>query len=310
MGAFKKTGWVGALCYHGKRMDGSDGHLRQAGVDLHTHSTASDGWLSPAQLVHRAKEAGVKLLALTDHDTIDGLKEARKTACALEIRMVSGVELSTRWNRGVIHVVGLDFDPEGRRLANGLKQLCRLRALRATTIARKLEEVGITDALSWISKKGWATRITRAHFARFLVDKGHCRTIQQAFKRYLNPGKLAYADCDWAPIASALNWIKESGGCTVLAHPLRYGLDDGNLIQLLDEFKAGGGDAIEISSGAGSQREAVLCANYAQRFKLKGSIGSDYHGGIQNRSLLGRVLPFPASIEPIWGVFRNPGERR
>lgn len=284
-------------------MDHFDGSLRQAGIDLHTHSTASDGRLSPAQLVNKALEAGVKLLALTDHDTTDGLKEAQKTARALGIRLVSGVELSVRWNRQSIHVIGLDFDPKGRCLTSGLQRLRRLREQRALEIAEQLERLGITDAVSWTSEKMKSAQITRAHFARLLVQRGCCRTIRQAFRRYLEPGRFAYRACNWPPLTDGLNWINESGGHTVLAHPLRYGLNTSSLIQLLHEFKTVGGDAIEVCSGSASRKEVGLCAGFARRFTLKGSIGSDYHGDTQSGRPLGTPFPFPASIEPVWEVF-------
>lgn len=275
----------------------------QAEVDLHTHSTASDGRLSPAQLVEKAMGSGVRLLALTDHDTINGLKEAQEAAAERDIQLVSGVELSARWCQHSIHIIGLNFDVGGHSLTNGLGQLRRLRTQRAIAIAGKLEDLGITGTSSWTSKKMLSTQITRAHFARLLVERKYCRTIQQAFKKYLGPGKLLYVDCNWPPMKDTLDWIRESGGCSVLAHPLRYGLDATQLTRLLHEFKVAGGDAVEIYSGTDSPREIKICTRYARQFDLKASIGSDYHSETQRRSRLGATCPFSVSVQPVWEIF-------
>lgn len=285
-------------------MDYSEGSLLQARIDLHTHSTASDGRLSPAQLVDKATKCGVKLLALTDHDTIGGLNEARKAASAHGIQLVSGVELSAGWHRHSIHIIGLDFDAEGQGLTSGLRQLRGLRTQRAIRISEKLEGLGVTGAVSWTSEKAASAQITRAHFACLLVKRKYCRTVQQAFRQYLAPGKLVYADCDWPSMGEVLNWIKESNGVAVLAHPLRYGMEDIRLTQLLHDFKAAGGDAVEIYSGVSSPKGAALCTAYAQRFNLKGSIGSDYHGDTPGRSRLGVAGLFPPAIQPVWESFR------
>lgn len=278
--------------------------LRQTEVDLHAHSTASDGQLSPTQLIEKAIGSGVRLLALTDHDTINGLKEAREAAVGRNIQLVSGVELSARWCQHSIHIIGLNFDAEGYSLTNGLAQLRQLRTQRAVAIAEKLEDLGISGALSWTSKQVLSTQITRAHFARLLVERKYCRTIQQAFKKYLGPGKLLYVECNWPPMKEALDWIRASGGCSVLAHPLRYGLDVTQLTQLLHEFKTAGGDAIEIYSGTDSSGEIMICTRYARQFNLKASIGSDYHGETQRRSRLGATCPFSVPVQPVWEIFR------
>lgn len=273
------------------------------GIDLHSHSTASDGRLTPTQLVEAAAEAGVGMLALTDHDTLDGLAEARQASLACGITLLFGVEISVRWQQRTLHVVGLDIDVQAMALCEGLARLQEQRRQRAAVIAAKLQRLGLADALKRASIQAGGGQITRTHFARLLVEDGICKTQQQAFKQYLASGKQAYAAAQWVPMAEAIRWIVDAGGCAVLAHPLRYRLGSGARARLLEDFREAGGCALEVCCGSSRDADVVLCAAEAGRHQLLGSIGSDFHGPEQRWLKLGGAPPLPTSVTPVWTRF-------
>lgn len=271
--------------------------------DLHCHSTASDGALSPTMLIKRAKEQGVTALALTDHDTTTGYQEARTAANETNLTLIPGIELSASWQGKTFHIVGLGIDPEYQPLFEATRHLQTVRLERAEKIAEKLEKKRITGALEAVMKAAGDSMITRTHFADFLVSQNHVSTQQEAFDRYLASGKPAYMATVWAELDLAVNWITQSGGIAVLAHPLRYKLTPKWMQRLLTAFKQAGGQGIEVITGRCNTDEIKLAAKYASNFELAGSVGSDFHNPNNQWVELGRLAPLPANIKPVWELF-------
>jgi 3',5'-nucleoside bisphosphate phosphatase len=268
--------------------------------DLHCHSTASDGALSPTALVQRAHQNGVTALALTDHDTTMGLAEAHVCADALGMRLIDGIELSTSWQNKCLHIVGLGIDPYYAPLANATHELQATRLERAAKIAEKLEKKHITGAFEAVKKAAGQGMITRSHFADFLLSQFHVSTQQEAFDRYLGKGKPAFVATTWADMEIAIHWITEAGGVAVLAHPLRYKLTANWMKRLLAAFKDAGGQSMEVVTGRNNVDEIKLLATYANQFALAGSVGSDFHSPVTPWVELGRLAPLPDNIQPVW----------
>lgn len=273
--------------------------------DLHCHSNASDGALSPTEVVQRAHEHGVTSLALTDHDTVVGLSEAQTAATAAGIELIPGIELSTSWQNKCFHIVGLGIDPAYPPLAEATRNLQIMRSERAEKIAEKLEKKRIPGALAAVKKAAGNGMITRTHFADFLLSQFHVSTQQEAFDRYLGAGKDAYVATIWAEMELAVNWITGSGGVAVLAHPLRYKLTASWMRRLLAAFKEAGGLGIEVVTGRYNSDEIKLVAGYAKRFELAGSVGSDFHSPANQWVELGRLAPLPENITPVWKLLGN-----
>jgi len=268
--------------------------------DLHCHSTASDGALSPTELVHRAHQHGVTSLALTDHDTTTGLPEAKLCAAATGLKLIAGIELSTNWHNKCFHIVGLGIDPTYAPLAEATYNLQSTRLERAEKIALKLEKKRIPGAMEAVKKAAGDGMITRTHFADFLLSQNHVSTQQEAFDRYLAKGKPAYVSTSWAELELAVSWITGSGGVAVLAHPLRYKLTANWMKRLLTAFKDAGGQGIEVITGRITADEVRLVTDYATRFELAGSMGSDFHSSANQWVELGRLAPLPKNIKPVW----------
>lgn len=268
--------------------------------DLHCHSTASDGALSPTELVQRAHQQGVTSLALTDHDTTKGLHEARMCATATGIKLIDGIELSTNWQDKCLHIVGLGIDPAYAPLAEATGLLQSIRLERAQKIALKLEKNRIPCAFDAVKKAAGEGMITRTHFADFLVSQNHVSTQQEAFDRYLAKGKSAYVPTSWAELELAISWITGAGGVAVLAHPLRYKLTANWMKRLLSAFKDAGGQGIEVITSRMNADEIRVVTDYATRFKLAGSMGSDFHNAVNQWVELGRLAPLPKNIKPVW----------
>lgn len=273
-------------------------------IDLHCHSTRSDGVLKPGEVVARAAQRGVKVLALTDHDDTGGLAEARASADELGIRLVNGVEVSATWDGQSVHIVGLRIDPDHPELANGLAGLREGRRGRAERIAVELEKAGVEGSLA--GARAHVTNpdlVGRTHFARFLVERGHARDVSGVFKKFLASGKPGYVAHQWASLEQAIGWIRASGGVAVLAHPGRYKLNDQQREALLAAFKEAGGAAIEVVTGSHAPDQFELYARYAKRFGLLASAGSDFHGPGEGRRDLGDLPGLPSGCEPVWSQF-------
>ena len=274
--------------------------------DLHCHSIFSDGLLSPTALVARAAERGVKFLALTDHDDLSGLTEASDAAKQHGMQFINGVEISVTWRSHTLHIIGLHIDPSHRPLTEGLRSIRDGRGARAQLMADSLAKSGIHGSLEGAYRyAGNRGMIGRTHFARFLVEQGHCRDVRGVFKNYLVKNKPGYAAHHWASLQDAVSWISGSGGFPVLAHPGRYtvarkGMGQKTMRELLGEFINLGGQGIEVVCGSHTPEQYVEFARYAKEFNLLASCGSDFHGPGESYRDLGRLPDFPLDCRPIW----------
>ncbi|MGV3626816.1 MAG: 3',5'-nucleoside bisphosphate phosphatase [Betaproteobacteria bacterium] len=273
-------------------------------VDLHSHSTCSDGLLSPAELVERAVLRGVDMLALTDHDELAGLAPARVAAGQWGLRLIDGVEISVQWEEITLHIVGLNVGPGHAPLVDGLAAIRSGRGQRAQRMADSLAAAGITGSLEGARRYAKNPELlSRSHFARYLVEAGHARDTNAVFRNYLTPGKPGYVPHQWAALKDALGWITGSGGLAVLAHPGRYPLNQQQSERLLGEFVELGGAAVEVVTGSHTPDEFVIWARYAKRFGLRASAGSDFHGPGEGYRDVGNVPVLPAGCDPVWSGF-------
>jgi predicted metal-dependent phosphoesterase TrpH len=274
--------------------------------DLHCHSSVSDGTLAPAELVERAAGRGVRVLALTDHDDVDGLGEAREAAARLGMHFVNGVEISVTWRTHTLHIVGLHIDPAHVELAEGLRTVRSGRGDRARKMSEALARAGIGGVLEGAYQfAGNANMIGRTHFARYLVASGRCKDVKTVFSHFLVKGKPGYVAHHWAALSEAIDWIRGSGGIAVLAHPGRYmsgraGMGSKTMNELLGEFVECGGEAIEVVTGSHTPAQYAEFARYAEKFKLVCSCGSDFHGPGESFRDLGRLPDFPLGCHPVW----------
>lgn len=272
--------------------------------DLHCHSTRSDGLLAPADVVQRAARRGVDVLALTDHDELAGLGEAREAAREAGITLINGSELSVSWHDDTVHIVALGIDPDNAELASGLESIRSGRDARARRIGAALAESGIPDAFEGALTYVTSERlISRTHFARHLVDSGHARDMKDAFRHFLTPGKPGYVSHVWASLSQVVGWIHQAGGQAVIAHPGRYKVSSAQLRTLIGEFRDLGGDAIEVVSPSHSPAQYVEFAAIARAFALKASCGSDFHGPGESRMDFGDLPPLPAGMDPVWSAW-------
>ena len=270
-------------------------------IDLHCHSTISDGLLTPTQLVERAATRGVSMLALTDHDDLGGLDEARCVANKKNIIFINGVEISVTWRNRTLHIVGLDVDPKHLPLVQGLEAIRSGRVTRASNIAAQLDKFGVQGSLEGAYYyAGEGGLIGRTHFARFLAEQGYAKNVKSVFKKYLVKGKPGYVSHQWAPLSDAVDWICGSGGKAVIAHPARYKLGKDLLDELLFEFRALGGSAIEVITASHTPEQSLLFAHHANRMGLLASRGSDFHGPGESYFDLGRMPEFPVECMPVW----------
>ncbi len=268
--------------------------------DLHSHSTASDGTLSPTEMVLRAHEKEVKMYALTDHDATEGLKEAASVAEKIGLHFVPGIELSVTWSHQTVHIVGLGIDPDNAALNKGLMALREFRSSRGEEIARKLEQKGFENALEGAMKYANGEILSRTHFARYIIEQGKAKDMKQVFKRYLVNGKPGYVAGKWASLEEALSWIHGAGGVAVIAHPARYKFSATRLRQLIAEFKELGGIGFEAISGSHSVDEELRMARLADQFDLYISKGSDFHSPDNVFRELGYLPDIPSGSKPIW----------
>ena len=272
-----------------------------ARYDLHCHSTFSDGLLTPSQVVARAAARGVDVLALTDHDDLGGLAEARAAAQHTAMRFIDGAELSVSWRDVTLHVVALDIDPACAVLDAGLASIRVGRAGRARKMGEALAVAGIADAYEGAMKYVTSERlVSRSHFARYLVEAGYARDTKDVFQRYLVRGRPGYVEHEWASMSEAIAWIHSAGGLAVLAHPGRYKVDGRALRELLAEFRDTGGDAIEVLSSSHTAAQVAEFARHARVFGLRASSGSDYHGPGESWVDLGDMPSLPAGVTPVW----------
>lgn len=269
--------------------------------DLHCHSTASDGVLTPTEVVQRAAEQGVNVLALCDHDTVAGIDEAQIAAKESGIELITGVEISTNWEGRGIHIVGLNFEKTHPKMTALLDAQKALREKRAVEIGEKLEKAGIPNAYE--GAKALADgEVTRAHYARYLVQIGKVSNDGQAFKRYLGQGKSAFVKAEWTDIPTAIDTIHAAGGIAIIAHPLRYNMTGKWVRKLMADFKTWGGNGMEIADCGQTKDQRQMLARWANEFEFVGSVGSDFHfpcGWVE----LGKNLVLPEDVKPVWSLF-------
>ena len=274
-------------------------------VDLHSHSRASDGLLSPADVARRAAVNGVDILALTDHDETNGLPHARAEAERAGLRFIDGVEISIEWGGLQVHIVGLDFDVGSAALNAGLEAIRSGRVTRARRMSVELEKAGIPGCFEGAMRYAENPNlIGRSHFARYLVEIGVCRDVRSVFESYLVPGKPGYVTHQWATLAESVGWILGAGGVAAIAHPGRYKFSRLEMRNLLDDFKGLGGQAIEVISGSHSQEHLIQFSRLAREYGFLASCGSDFHGPEESHVDVGGNAPLPADLTPVWTAFR------
>ena len=269
--------------------------------DLHTHTIASDGYLTPSELIQRAVEKEVSVLAITDHDTTAGLQEAHQyiNEQNLSLQLINGVEISTAWQGFDIHIVGLNIDPMNPVLVERLADQKQRRQQRALNIAEKLEKVRIPQPLAGTMAIAAGAELTRAHFARYLLEIGQVNSLEKAFTKYLAKGRSAYVAPCWCTIEEAVQAIHAAGGKAILAHPTRYDLSAKWLRRLIVDFKEMNGDGLEVSLSQQSIAQRQQMARYTVEYELLASAGSDFHRACMWLDL-GRNIWLPEDVKPVW----------
>jgi predicted metal-dependent phosphoesterase TrpH len=270
-------------------------------VDLHCHSSVSDGVLSPEAVAHFAHNAGVNAWALTDHDEVGGVARARVAAEALGMHFVSGVEISITWANQTVHIVGLQIDETAPILLAGLAATRSGRDARGREISDQLARAGIPGAyegaLKYVDNPDL---ISRTHFARYLVECGACASIPEVFRKYLTEGKPGFVPHRWASLTEAVGWIRGAGGVAVIAHPGRYKFNDVAQGALFDEFKDLGGTAIEVVTGSHTPGQYDEYAEHARRYGFLASRGTDFHAPGESRVDFKALPPLPSGLTPVW----------
>ncbi|MBT9596590.1 MAG: PHP domain-containing protein [Vitreoscilla sp.] len=275
-------------------------------ADLHCHSICSDGSLAPAALAQRAHDGGVELWSLTDHDEIGGQAEAQAAAAALGMAYVTGVEISVTFAGETVHILGFGFDPHEPRLVQGLSRLRAGRTARAQGMGESLARVGIHGAYEGATAYAANPElVSRTHFARFLVDQGHCSNVHEVFTRYLKEGKPGFVPHRWAGLGEALDWVHGAGGVTAIAHPARYRFTPTEEYALFSEFQAHGGQGVEVTCGSHFPDEVTRYADMALEFGLLASRGSDFHAPGESRVPLGSLPDLPGKVTPLWSLWAD-----
>ncbi|MEJ8848633.1 3',5'-nucleoside bisphosphate phosphatase [Variovorax rhizosphaerae] len=275
-------------------------------ADLHCHSVVSDGTLTPEALAERAAANGVELWALTDHDEIGGQHRARAAAHANGMKYLTGTEISVTFANETVHIVGLGFDPDDEGMKKGLIATRGGRGERAQEMSEGLAKVGIHGAYEGALKfVGNPELISRTHFARFLVENGHCKDTHEVFRKFLTEGKPGFVPHRWATLKDAVHWITAAKGIAVVAHPGRYKFTANEEYALFLEFKAHGGQAIEVVTGSHSAAEYVEYADKALEFGFAASRGSDFHSPDESHIDLGKLPLLPGKLTPVWELLED-----
>lgn len=289
--------------------------------DLHCHSTCSDGTYAPTEVVKRAHAAGINVLALTDHDTLVGIDEAREAANAYDIQLINGVEIScehtlsggygkNKSTNKIIHVLGLDFADREKMHAT-LQQLQDSRATRGQRITEKLSELLDIDFDElWqavLDKAGGNPQaVGRAHIGQILFERGEVKTVQKAFDKYLADNKPAYVAIEALTMQHGIELIHACGGKAVLAHPTRYQLSATRVRKLIGEFAQLGGDACELPATSEPISTRRMVDRSIAEHNLVTSIGSDFHGSNMPWRRLGDVPILNEDQQGVWELFNTP----
>ena len=269
-------------------------------VDLHNHSYYSDGVFSPSEVVRLADEAGCDLFALTDHDTTDGLNEARQTADKLSVDLVSGVEISAFWRNMTIHIIGLDIDINNDILQAGLVHNQQLRKERAEKIALGLWRAGIKDALEKTQALSKTDMLTRTHFAQMLIREGYCKDMKSVFRRYLTGKKPGGVRVEWKNFDEVVSWIHAAGGKAFIAHPFRYRMTHTKIKNMLSDFKEVLGDGLEVVTATSTDDEISIGNQWSKDYNLLATCGSDFHGWPNQRIQIGNLRDLPDFEKAVW----------
>jgi predicted metal-dependent phosphoesterase TrpH len=269
--------------------------------DLHSHTSFSDGVLTPGELISRAVEKGVDCLAITDHDTVDAYRDI--PLIHPRINLVPGIELSTQWQTSGIHVLGLNVDLDSDAMLSAVSSQSAARLHRARQIGERLEKKGIKDAFNGANKLTAGGYIGRPHFARYLVDIGRVDSINKAFKKYMGDGKAGDVRQHWADLPQVIQWIRDANGIAVLAHPLKYKLTRTRLKRLLDDFMEAGGQGMEVVSGQQLPHQTSDMAKLCEQKGMLASCGSDFHMPGKHWAELGVFTSLPANVIPVWDRF-------
>ena len=269
-------------------------------ADLHNHSYFSDGFLSPREIVRLASDANCDLFALTDHDSTNGIVEAKSEADKLGINLINGVEISAFWRNSAIHIVGLGIDIDNDELQTGLEFNQTLRKERAKKIALGLWRSGIKDALEKAQMSSGGHMLTRTHFAQMLIQEGYCKDMKSVFRRYLSGRKPGGVRVEWKDFNEVIKWIQSAGGKALIAHPFRYRMTHTKIKKMLNDFKEANGDGFEVVNANSSYEEISLGGQWSNDYDLLASIGSDFHGWPNQRVKIGNLADLPNNSRAIW----------
>ncbi|MBT1065260.1 PHP domain-containing protein [Bowmanella sp. Y26] len=276
-------------------------------IDLHSHTHHSDGALSPRELVDRAHNMQLDALAITDHDTVAAIEEAKvyQQTQKRPLWLIPGVEISTRWHGFDIHVLGLNLNHQDPKLLERLAGQSEAREKRAQEMAEKLAKAGVEGIYADAKALAGVGQLTRSHFARALVKRGAVKDHEDAFRKYLGKDKRAFVKPQWPEIPDAIQWIQEAGGKAVLAHPARYDLSAKWLRRLLVFFAESGGHGMEVTHPQLAPDMKRQLASYAKEYGLQASVGSDFH--FPGRwTELGRNLQMDPELVPVWQSWSAP----
>ena len=284
-------------------------------TDFHCHTTASDGSLSPDELLQLAHEYEVMRLAITDHDTTRGYELARNSTFLGDIDLYPGVEISCNWRDQTIHIVGLNMDITNQTLQEGLALIRQIRRERAHSMCEKLlvrpnqfvQEVA-TEIQQRMEDPDFV--VGRGHFAQLMIEKGLVKNMQQAFDRFLKRGRVGYVKVAFPELAEVVQWISKAGGVAVLAHPKSYPLSNNKLNALIQDFIDAGGKSIEVITKPRMCSEQTGLKDKAKRYGLHASLGSDFHHRHHHWRGLGWLAEMPEDCQPVWELFAaSPAEK-
>ncbi len=267
-------------------------------IDLHTHSTASDGTMSPVELVKYARKKGLSAIAITDHDTTDGLSEAVAAGVAFGIEVVPGIELSVKYSDYNIHLLGYLLDYQQKAFHLALSKLQAGRIERNKKIIANLNQLGLDVAFRELQKIAGSGQNGRPHIAKLMVEKHFVQSMDEAFEKYLGHGGLAYASRFVFGAQEAISLIKEAGGLAVLAHPLQLEKSVDNFDHALNELCDMGLDGIEVYYPNHSRQFRKRLIAFAEKESLVITGGSDYHGSIRPGTTLagGKNVSVPSQL--------------
>ena len=280
-------------------------------IDLHVHSNHSDGTLSPEELVALAESTGVTTFALTDHDTVSGIEKAKAAAQTTStVTVISGTGISAAYKKRDIHILGLYIDETHPTLRAALEDAVSARELRNEHMAERFRSLGIPVTLEDLRRVNPDTVITRAHFAKYLIEHGHVKTSEEAFRRYLNYDAPCFVPREYMQPERAISLILQAGGIPVLAHPLLYKLPPAELEALLKHLKAAGLKGLEVYYSSNTSFDEQICYSLANRFGLLMTGGTDFHGTNKPNLYLGtgrnHNLNIPETLlEPLYNYVHS-----